>query len=45
MMPAQNKDHTEGPLTSEALKFCPRACRITHVGRHFPSQSMIFSGQ
>jgi hypothetical protein len=42
------KIHIEGPLTSEALKFLSFevfACRITHVGRHFPSQSMTFSGQ
>ena len=37
------KIHTEGPLTSDALKFL--SSRITHVGRHCSGQSMTFSGQ
>jgi hypothetical protein len=32
-------------ISTVFVSFCPRACRITHVGRHFPSQSMISSGQ
>ena len=39
------KIHIEGHLRRKLWSFCPRACRITHVGRHFPSQSMTFSGQ
>ena len=35
------KIHTEGPLASEAILFL----RMSHVGRHFHSQSMTFSGQ
>jgi hypothetical protein len=35
----------KGQLRRRLWSFCPRACRTTHVGRHFPSQSMTFSGQ
>jgi hypothetical protein len=40
------KIHTEGPLTVGSFEVSVLAeGRITHVGRHFPSQSMTFYGQ